>query len=151
MTETDLPQTPREKPLRPWMKFLLRFAAWFNLGAGLHMLILYHETYKVIGMPKPVSHFPIQLVGLLVALFGLGYYLVAKFPVQNRHLLLVGFLSKLLGSCLGLAHIALGKLPPRFFWVFFFADIVYLPPFWLIYRRLEAWARDRTCAEERPL
>ncbi|MFM8218190.1 MAG: hypothetical protein ACKOGA_15125 [Planctomycetaceae bacterium] len=134
---------PGDKPLLPWMKFLLRFAAWFNLGAGLHMLILYHETYKVIGMPKPESHFPIQLVGLLVALFGLGYYLVAKHPVRNRQLLLLGFLSKALGSCLGLAHIALGKLPPRFFLVFFFADIIYLPPFWHIYRRLENWALQR--------
>jgi CDP-diglyceride synthetase len=125
------------------MKGLLRFAACFNIGAGLHMLILYHETYKVIGMPKPEVQFPIQLVGLLVALFGVGYYLVARHPVRNRQMLVLGWWSKFLGSCLGLGYIVLGKLPAQFFLVFFFADIIYLWPFYLIMRRLNQVATTR--------
>lgn len=141
---TPPPAVPSRAPtLLPWMKGLLRFAAGFNICAGLHMLILYHETYKVIGMPKPEIQFPIQLVGLLVALFGVAYYLVARHPLRNRQMLALGWWSKFLGSCLGLGYILLGKLPPRFFLVFFFADIIYLWPFYLIIRRLDQLAASR--------
>src|SRR5262245_61587374 len=110
---------PRVKPLLPWMKFILRFVAVFNVLAGLHMIVGYHETYKLIGMPKPEIHFPIQLVGILVALFGVGYYMVARRPLENRNVLLLGFWSKLLGSCLGTYYVLSGKLPWRFVPVFF--------------------------------
>ncbi|MCY2965010.1 MAG: hypothetical protein NT069_15475 [Planctomycetota bacterium] len=139
----ESPPTPDERPLLPWMKYLLRFAAGFNICAGLHMAIMYHETYKVIGMPKPEIQFPIQLVGLLVALYGVGYYLVARHPIRNRQMLLLGFLSKFLGSCLGTGYILLGKLPLRFALVFFFADVIYLPPFYLILKRLNRLAREK--------
>lgn len=125
------------------MNFVLRFVAFFNVGAGLFMLIGYHETYKIIGMNKPDISFPIQLVGILVGLFGVGYYLVAKNPIENRNVLLLGFLSKLLGSCLGTWYVARGSLPLRFVLVYFFADVIYLPPFYLILRRLYALAKER--------
>jgi len=125
------------------MKFVLRFVAFFNVGAGLFMLIGYHETYKIIGMDKPKISFPIQLVGILVGLFGVGYYLVAKNPVENRNVLTLGFWSKFLGSCLGTYYVIRGDLPVRFVAVYLFADIIYLPPFYLIMRRLYAVARER--------
>jgi len=140
MTETPSPST---KPLTKWMKFVLRFVAVFNVLAGLFMLIGYHETYKIIGMDKPAINFPIQLVGILVGLFGVGYYLVAKNPIENRNVLALGFWSKLLGSCLGTGYVLLGKLPPQFIAVYFFADLIYLPPFYLIMRRLYALAKER--------
>ncbi len=125
------------------MRFVLRFVAFFNVGAGLFMLIGYHETYKIIGMPKPEISFPIQLVGILVGLFGVGYYLVAKNPVENRNVLMLGFWSKFLGSCLGTYYVVRGQLPYQFVGVYFFADVIYLPPFYLIMRRLYAIARER--------
>lgn len=136
------------KVLDKWMKFTLRFVAVFNVCAGLHMLVFYHETYKVIGMPKPEIQFPIQLVGILVALFGWGYYLVAKNPVENRNVLLLGFFSKFLGSVLGTAYVLAGKLPWTFVLVFFFCDIIYLPPFYLILRRLYAAAEQQREAKK---
>ncbi|MSR56666.1 MAG: hypothetical protein EXS05_03205 [Planctomycetaceae bacterium] len=133
---------PRVKPLLPWMNFLLRFVAVFNIAAGLHMIIGYHETYKMIGMEKPTIHFPIQLVGILVGLFGVGYYMVAKKPLENRNVLLLGFWSKLLGSCLGTYYVARGILPLHFVVVYFFADVIYLPPFYLILQRLKNFSKD---------
>ncbi|MBX7165038.1 MAG: hypothetical protein K1X74_01695 [Pirellulales bacterium] len=125
------------RPLRPWMTFVLRFAACFNLLAGLSMLLFYHEQLKMIGVHKtPAMVLPIQLVGALVMLFGVGYWLVAEHPAENRHHLLLGFLSKLSGSLLAIYHVALGNLPPAFLGAVFFADIIYLPLFWVILRRL---------------
>jgi small multidrug resistance pump len=132
-----------EKPLLPWMKFVLRFVAVYNVLAGLHMLILRHETYDMIGMKHPDIDFPIQLVGILVALFGLGYYMVAKNSIENRNILLLGLLSKTCGSCLGTYYVVRGILPVRFVLVYFFADVIYLVPFFLILRRLNRIAAER--------
>lgn len=132
------------KPLERWMRFVLRFVAVFNVLAGLTMIFGYHEAYKLIGMNKPDISFPLQLVGELVALFGVGYYMVAKNPVENRNILLLGFWSKALGSLLGTYYVARGLLPFQFAVVFFFADIIYLPPFWIILRRLNRIAREQS-------
>ncbi len=146
MTDLEAPQTATRlascRPLTKWMKFVLRFVAFFNVGAGLFMLIGYHETYKIIGMNKPDISFPIQLVGILVGLFGVGYYLVARNPLENRNVLLLGFLSKFLGSCLGTWYVLRGQLPLQFVAVYFFADVIYLPPFYVILRRLYALAGE---------
>src|SRR5258708_22925251 len=101
---TNSENSPQQKPLAKWMKFLLRFVAVFNVLAGLFMLIGYHETYKIIGMAKPHLNFPISLLGLLVGLVGGGYYLVGKNPHGNPPLLALGFLSKLSGASLGPAY-----------------------------------------------
>jgi len=129
-----------EAPLRPWMYWLLRFAGTFNLLAGFSMLVFYHEGFRLLGVPKPALVMPLQLVGILVALFGVGYHLVAGNPLENRNLLLLGFLSKLLGSVLGIYYVARGQLPVAFLAMLFFADIAYLPPFWIIYYRIRRMA-----------
>ena len=88
----------------------------------------------------------VQLVGILVGLFGVGYLLVARKPLENRNVLLLGFLSKALGSVLGVGYVVLGKLPLGFFVLLFFSDIVYLPPFsfilWRLYRAAPAARGD---------
>ena len=68
-------------PLLPWMRLLLRFAGTFNLLAGTSMICLYHEGYKLLGVPKPELVLPVQVMGILVALFGVGYHLRG---VQSR-------------------------------------------------------------------
>lgn len=123
--------------LRPWMYWLLRFAGTYNLLAGLTMLVFYHECYRVIGEPKPHLVLPIQLVGMLVALFGVAYHLVANNPLANRNLLLLGFWSKLLGSLLAIYTVMVRhQLGYGFLAIVFFADMIYLPPFWTILRHL---------------
>ncbi|HVX61503.1 MAG TPA: hypothetical protein VHC19_12900 [Pirellulales bacterium] len=129
--------------LSPWMRYVLRFVAVYNVLAGVTMLCFYHESYKAMGVAKPDLNLPIQLVGVLVALFDIGYWMVASRPVDNRNLLLLGFWSKLLGSVLGIYYVAVGKLPPSFLVLLFFSDIIYLPPFYLILRRLSAMAAER--------
>ena len=72
--------------LNPWMHFVLRFAGGFNILAGLGMMVLYHEGFKIVGMDKPDVNLPIQLVGLFVLLMGIGYLIVDRNPVENRNL-----------------------------------------------------------------
>ena len=120
----------------PWMRNLLRFAGCYNLLVALTLVVLYHEALKTLGLPKPELMLFVQLVGILVGLFGVGYLIVAHNPLENRNLLLIGFLSKALGSVLGLGYVVLHKVPISFLVLLTFSDIAYLPPFVVILQRL---------------
>lgn len=127
-------------PLRPWMRLLLRFAGTYNLLAGASMICFYHEGYKMLGVPKPELILPVQVMGILVGLFGVGYHLVAADPITNRNILVLGFWSKALSSVAAIVYVAVGELPPSFVPVLLVSDIVYLPPFYVIMRRLRRMA-----------
>ena len=123
-----------------WWKPVLVFAAVYNVLAGLAMLVFYHEGYRGLGLDKTSFNLPIQLVGMCVVLFGLGYWITSRDPVENRNVLLLGMLSKGLGPLLAVRYILRGELPVWILIVFFFADLIYLLPFWLIYSRCKSIA-----------
>jgi uncharacterized membrane protein HdeD (DUF308 family) len=127
-------------PLSSGLQFILKFAGYYNIVAGLAMVIFYHEGFRALGVPKPEFVLPIQLVGVLVAIFGVGYLIAERNPIDNRNIVLLGFLSKLLGPLLAIMHISSGNLPVMMLAVLFFADGIYLIPFWVIYRRLSRLA-----------
>lgn len=129
------------RPLRPWMSAVLRFAGCFNLVAGAAMVSLYHEGYELLGVPKPELVLPVQIMGILVGLFGLGYHWVASRPMENRDILRLGFLAKLICSLTAYWYVLLGPLGIGFATVVFFADVIYLPLFWIILRHLDRAAR----------
>lgn len=128
--------------LEPWMNKLLRFAACFNIVAGVGMLIFYSEGFKLLELPKPELDLLVQLIGVLVILFGFGYWFVANRPVENRDLLLLGLLSKACGTILVVYNFIDGKLPWVMLVAVFFADLIYVGPFLMIWRRLTAAANS---------
>lgn len=131
------------------MHLLLKFAGGYNILAGVSMVLFYHEGFELLGIPKPELSLPIQLVGLLVGLFGIGYLMVERAPVENRNILLLGFLSKLLGPLLAVGYIIKGELPMMMLPVLFFADTIYLIPFWLIYRRASQLINQRQSSDSK--
>ncbi len=130
------PQGSDTSPLRPWMRFVLRFAGAFNLLAGAAMILLYHEGYRLLGVPKPQLVLPLQIMGVLVGIFGVGYLLVASRPVENRGILLLGFWSKAISSAFAFWYVAAGQLPLWSVVAVTLSDVVYLPPFYVIWRHL---------------
>ena len=141
MPKTPEPQAENPPLLDRWMRRLLRFAGTFNLFAGLGMIVLYHEGYRLFGIEKPLLVMPLQLTGVLVMLFGVGYHRVASRPQENYDLLMLGFLSKAGGSILGIYYVFWGLLPWFFLVCLFLADIIYLPFFWLILQRIASMRR----------
>ncbi len=121
-----------------WWRVVLVIAAVYNVLAGFAMMIFYSEGYAELGLTKTSFNLPIQLVGMCVALFGVGYWLVSRNPIENRNVLLLGMLSKLFGPLLAIRYIVRGDLPMWILIVFFFADLIYLLPFWLIYSRCKS-------------
>jgi hypothetical protein len=129
-------------PLLPWMRWVLRVAGTYNIWCGITMLCFYHEASKIMGMTRPTPIMPFQLAGLLIGLFGVGYLMVLRRPLQNRDLLWLGFWSKLLGTLLSGYHVARGDLPLSFLPLLAVSDVAYLPLFYIIGRRLNRLAGE---------
>lgn len=127
----------RFRCLDQWMHRLLRFAGGWNVFAGLTMIFLYHEVYALIEPAKPELTLPIQLVGMMVLLFGVGYFLVDRNPLANRNVLLLGAISKLVGPLLAVGYIIQGVLPVSMILLLIVADFAYLWPFWLILQEID--------------
>ncbi len=132
------------KPLSLWMTVLLRFAGVFNLLAGAGMICLYHEGFRMLGVEKPATGPARPGDGHPGGALWRRLSLVAANPVENRNILLLGFWSKALSSLAALWYVtpwAAHPLPLWFAGVVFFADMIYLPPFYVILRRLSRLAR----------
>lgn len=131
------------EPLHPWMRYVLWVAGAYNVLLGLNMVLLPSRSFAPLGLPEPELLLFVQLVGLMVGVFGVGYLMVARRPLEHRGVLLLGLLGKSLVAVLGLTYVALGKVPPVYLFVVFFSDVIYLAPFVIILRHLQRVIDER--------
>jgi hypothetical protein len=119
-------------------------AGGYNLALGVNMVLSPAGAFEAFDLPLPELMLFVELVGLMVAVFGVGYCLVALRPLENRGVLALGLLGKTLVAIWGLGYVLLGKVPVAYLAVVFFSDIIYLLPFALILRHLQRAAAERT-------
>lgn len=125
------------------MRYLLWLAGVYNVLLGLNMVVRPEGGFESLGLPQPELMLFVQLVGLMVGVFGIGYLMVARWPLANRGVLLLGLIGKALVAVLGLAYVAQGKVPPVYLFVVLFSDVIYLAPFAIILRHLQRVAAER--------
>ena len=126
------------------MRYLLRFAGTYNVLLGLNMVLLPSRSFAPLGLPEPELLLFVQLVGLMVGVFGIGYLMVASHPLEHRGVLLLGLIGKALVAVLGLSYVVLGKVPPIYLLVVLFSDVIYLAPFVIILRHLQRVAAEQS-------
>ena len=131
------------QPLRPWMRYVLWVAGAYNVLLGLNMVARPEAGFEPLGLPQPDLMLFVQLVGLMVGVFGIGYLMVVSRPLENRGVLLLGLIGKALVAVLGLAYVVLGKVPPVYLFVVLFSDVIYLAPFAIILRYLQRVAAEK--------
>jgi uncharacterized repeat protein (TIGR03806 family) len=73
------------------MTATLRLFGGLNILVGLALASLYHESCKLVGVLKPSPVWPLQTVGAVTALVGVGYLLAARNPGRFRRFLLSAF------------------------------------------------------------
>lgn len=116
-----------EKPR--WMSVVLVAAGVYNLIWGCWVVLFPSSFFQWMELPEP-TYLPIwQSVGMIVGVYGVGYWIAAGDPVRHWPIVLVGLLGKLFGAAGFLISYGLGQLP----WVFgvlnVFNDLIWLPFF----------------------
>jgi hypothetical protein len=93
-----------------YYKTMFYAAAIFNWLAAA-TAIAKAASPSLIAMDSPFDQFGGEVFGLFVAVFGYGYFLVARDPARNEGIVWMGIVGKLLTFALFLAHAMAGTFP----------------------------------------
>lgn len=86
-------------------------AALNNLVIGAIMIFAADQAASRIGVTGPAASYIVSFGGLLIAIFGVAYALVAYKPLPNRNLVAVGALGKAGAVLLTSLHALAGHIP----------------------------------------
>lgn len=119
-------------PSPVWMKPVLRAAAVYNIVWGTFIVLFPLVLFRWAGMVLPNYPEIWQCVGMVVGVYGVGYWIAGSDPVRHWPIVLVGFLGKLFGPIGFLIAAVQGRLPWRAGWVNITNDLIWWIPFALI-------------------
>ncbi len=100
MTFTSHPDTPLPPGVRAfprWMTWVLYAAAVYNLVWGAWVVLFPNHFFDLVGMQRPLHPSLWQCVGMIVGVYGIGYWCAARNPLVHWPIVLVGLLGKIAG------------------------------------------------------
>ncbi len=93
------------------IKAVFLVSAWYDILLGIIFGLFYQPVYQSFGIEFPNHSGYIQLSALYIFIFGIGFYLVYKNPVQNREIIILGILMKLAFFIVAIGHLILDTIP----------------------------------------
>lgn len=126
-------------PPAPWMTTLLKAAGIYNLTWGSWVVLFPEWSLRISGYPDPVTSPQLwQCIGMIVGVYGIGYWIAASDPFRHWPIVLVGFLGKIFGPLGFLAAWLTGQLPLTAGRVILLNDIIWWIPFsWILWKTVE--------------
>lgn len=115
-----------------WMTSVLRGAAVYNVVWGGVAILLPDLFFRLARMPAPNYPSLWRCIGMIVGVYGVGYWIAARDPLAHWPIVLVGLLGKLFGPIGFLFAAGSGELPWRFGWTILTNDLAWWMPFGLI-------------------
>ena len=105
-------------------------AAIYNVAWG-SAAVLFPGALLGIANVNSTGALPlVQVIGMMVAVYAYGYYLLAKEPTRYCGFIWIALAGKTLGPLGFLYSAATGALPWSFGWICVFNDVVWWPVFW---------------------
>lgn len=116
------------------MSISLKIAALYNILWGSWVVLFPDMAFDLIELERPNYPQIWQCVGMIVGVYGIGYWIASWAPIKHWPITLVGLLGKLFGP-LGFLFAALtGDLPWSFGLIIIFNDLIWWPSFVYILR-----------------
>ena len=115
-----------------WMKLVLLAAATYNFIFGIWAIFFPHLWFQWSGMKVPRYPEIWQSVGMIVGVYGVGYFIAAYNPVRHWPIILVGFLGKLFGPIGFAKAVTTQALPLSSTWITVTNDLIWTIPFGII-------------------
>lgn len=118
-----------------WMSNVLKAAAIYNVLFALMTLVAPFWIFDLTKATRPNLPELWQCIGMIVGVYGIGYWIAAYDPYRHWPVVLVGWLGKTFGP-LGFAKALWeGVFPIQFGWIIVFNDLIWWWPFALILQR----------------
>jgi peroxiredoxin len=115
-----------------WTKNLLKAAGIYNIIWGSWVVLFPISFFHWFNLPSPIYPMIWQSVGMIVGVYGIGYYIAAYNPQRYWPLIFVGWLGKLFGPIGAFYYLMAGKLTPWFLLHNLTNDLIWLPFFTVI-------------------
>ena len=131
-----------QKPFTGNSMKALKLAAIYNLLWGAWVILFPNAMFDLLGMEK--NNYPEiwQCVGMIVGVYGIGYWIAASDPYKHFPIVLVGLLGKILGP-IGFAQALMtNRFPLAFGVIIIFNDLIWWPSFFKLLK--EKYRRDKT-------
>ncbi|MBN2227860.1 MAG: hypothetical protein JW763_10920 [candidate division Zixibacteria bacterium] len=136
-----------QNALPHWTTTILKAAAFFNIAWGIWIVFFPSAYFSLLGMDLP--RYPViwQGLGMIVALFGVGYAIAAGNPLRHWLVILIGFFGKA-GVPFGLLWAyGTGELPLRFGLILIVNDLIWWIPFLIILYRITRVLQNRNALD----
>lgn len=117
---------------------VLKIAAIYNIIWGALIIIFPNALFDYAGLPRMNYPGVWQCVGMIVGVYGLGYWVAASDPVRHWPIVLVGFLGKIFGPIGFLQSLYLGIFNLKFGFTIITNDLIWWIPFFLILKNSSA-------------
>ena len=120
-----------------WIKPLFIIAALYDGILGMLFLMVPIQLFNAtkIALPNHIGY--IQFPAMLLVVFAIMFFNIAKDPKTNRNLIFYGILLKLSYCSVVFSHWAVGAVP--FIWVpFAFFDLAFMVVFVIAYKALKS-------------
>lgn len=115
-----------------WMSTVLKLAALYNVIWGTWVVLFPAHFFDLVGMNVPTHLMIWQGMGMVIGVYGLGYYWAAQNPVNHWPIVAVGLLGKIFGPLGFLINYLQGMVPFGFFYTLITNDFIWWIPFTLI-------------------
>jgi len=120
-----------------WMSLILKFAGVYNILWGISVIFFPDLFFNLTDLEIPRYPMIWQCVGMIVGVYGVGYWVAARDPLRHWPITLVGFLGKVFGP-IGFAYYLIqGAFPLTFGLTIMTNDLLWWIPFGLILKM--AW------------
>ena len=116
------------------MKPVLVLAGAYNLLWGALVVVFPLAPFRWLGIAEPLYPELWQCIGMIVGVYGVGYWIASTDPNRHWAIVLVGLLGKTLGPIGFFFAAQNGRLPWEAAWTIVTNDLIWWIPFLLILR-----------------
>ncbi|MFN7731881.1 MAG: SelL-related redox protein [Pirellula sp.] len=116
-------------PEPQWPRWVLRMAAVYNLLWGTWVILFPNQLFDWTGIARPNYPGIWQCVGMIVGVYGIGYWIAGSDFRKHWPIVLVGLLGKIFGPIGFVQSAWTGALPWAWGWTIVTNDLVWWVPF----------------------
>jgi len=119
-----------------YMATTMKLAAIYNILWGAWVVLFPNHFFDLVGMPRLNQPMVWQGMGMVIGVYGLGYWWSAANPMRHWPIIAVGALGKIFGPLGFFMNFAQGIVPFSFFYTLITNDFIWWIPFGLILWRV---------------
>ncbi len=127
-------------PPAPWMSRVMIAAGVYNMLWGSFAMLAPAISLRLGGLPSAEVVHPIwQCLGMVIGVYGVGYWISARDPYRHWLIIFVGLLGKVLGPIGYVFSVMRGTLPVEGMRTLLTNDLIWWVPFAIILWRAAVW------------